>query len=59
LLRLKYRYETFGNRNAVKTLFQVKGRVNEFWKRFPYNSSFNSTQSWLERFVPFYNLWRS
>ncbi|RLI69964.1 IS6 family transposase, partial [Archaeoglobales archaeon] len=29
-----------------------------FWNRFPYNSSFDSVQSWLESFMVFYNYWR-
>ena len=58
-LGLRYRHETFGDRNAVKGFFsQLKERVKRFWKRFPYNSSFNSVQSWLESFMAFYNYWR-
>ena len=62
-LELKYRYETFDERNAVegfffKLFFKLKERTKRFWNRFPYRSSFNSIQSWLESFVAFYNYWR-
>ena len=58
-LELKYRYETFGERNAVEGFFfKLKERTKRFWNRFPYRSSFNSIQSWLESFMAFYNYWR-
>ncbi|RLI75880.1 IS6 family transposase, partial [Archaeoglobales archaeon] len=33
-------------------------RTKRFWNRFPFNSSFESVQSWLESFMMFYNYWR-
>jgi len=58
-LGLKYRHETFGERNAVEGFFsRFKERVKRFWNRFPFNSSFDSVQSWLESFMMFYNYWR-
>jgi len=58
-LRLNYRHETFGKRNAVESFFsQLKNRTKRFFNRFPSRTSFNSVQSWLESFVSFYNYWR-
>jgi len=58
-LGLKYRHETFGDRNAVEGFFsRLKERTNRFWNRFPFRSSFDSVQSWLESFIAFYNYWR-
>ena len=55
-LGLKYRHETFGDRNAVERFFfRLKERTKRFWNRFPFNSSFTSVQSWLESFMAFYN----
>ena len=59
-LGLKYRVETFGDRNAVERFFsQLKDRVKRFWNRFPHFSSIPSVQSWLNSFIAFYNYWRS
>ncbi|RLI83771.1 IS6 family transposase, partial [Archaeoglobales archaeon] len=53
-----YRHETW-LRNAVEGFFsRFKERTKRFWNRFPYNSSFDSVQSWLESFMVFYNYWR-
>ena len=58
-LRLKYRHETFGERNAVERFFfRLKERTKRFWNRFPFRSSFDSVQSWLDSFMAFYNYWR-
>jgi len=58
-LGLKYRHETFGERNAVEGFFsRLKERTKRFWNRFPYGSSFNYVQSWLESFMALYNYWR-
>jgi len=55
-LGLEYRYETFGERNAVERFFSsLKGRTKRFWNRLPFRSSFDSVQSWLESFVGLYN----
>ncbi len=44
-LGLKYRYETFGERNAVEGFFfKLKERTKRFWNRFPFRSSFDSIQ---------------
>ena len=54
---LKYRYETFGERNAVEGFFSLlKRRTKRFFSRFPFRSSFDSVQSWLESFVAIYNV---
>ncbi len=58
-LKIKYKHETFGRRNAVEGFFsRFKERTKRFWNRFPHNSSFDSVQSWLESFMVFYNYWR-
>ena len=58
-LGLKYRHETFGERNAVESFFsRFKERTKRFWNRFPFRSSFDSVQSWIESFMAFYNYWR-
>jgi len=58
-LGLKYKHETFGERNAVEGFFSLlKRRTKKFWNRFPFRSSFDSVQSWLESFVGLYNLER-
>jgi len=42
-LRLDYRLETFGCRNAVEGFFSfLKSRTKRFLNRFPFNSSFDS-----------------
>ena len=57
-LGLKHRHETFGERKAVEGFFfKFKERTKRFWNRFPFSSSFDSVQSWLESFVAFYNYW--
>ncbi len=59
-LGLRYRHETFGERNAVEGFFsRFKERTKRFWNKFPFGSSFDSVQSWLESFMAFYNYWRS
>ncbi len=58
-LGLKYKHETFGCRNAVEGFFsKLKERTKRFHNRFPFNSSFDSVQSWLESFAAFYNYWK-
>jgi transposase-like protein len=58
-LGLRYRHETFGERNAVERFFsRFKERTKRFWNRFPFGSSFDSVQSWLESFIALYNYWR-
>ena len=58
-LGLKYKHETFGERNAVEGFFSLlKERTKRFWNRFPFNSSFDSVQSWLESFEGLYNMER-
>ena len=58
-LGLKYEHETFGRRNSVERFFfRLKERTKRFWNRFPFRSSFDSVQSWLESFMAFYNYWR-
>jgi len=57
-LGLKYRHE-IEDRNTIESFFSsLKGRTKRFNNRFPFNSSFNSVQSWLESFAAFYNYWR-
>ncbi len=54
---LDCKHETFGERNAVERFFSLlKGRTKRFWNRFPFRSSFDSVQSWLESFVAIYNV---
>ena len=56
-LGLKYKHESFGERNAVEGFFSLlKNRTKRFFNRFPFRSSFDSVQSWLENFVRLYNL---
>ena len=56
-LGLDYKHETFGKRNAVEGFFSLlKSRTKRFWNRFPFRSSFDSVQSWLESFVGLYNM---
>ncbi len=51
-LGLNYRHETFGTINAVDGFFSLlKCRTERFFNRFPFNSSFDSVQSWLESFA--------
>ena len=50
-LGLKYRHETFGERNAVEGFFSFKERTKRFWNRFPFRSSFDSVQSWLDSII--------
>ncbi len=58
-LRLSYRHETFGERDAVEWFFSLlKSRTKRFFNRFSFNSSFDSVQSWLESFVGLYNVER-
>ena len=58
-LGLKYRHETFGERNAVEGFFSLmKSRTKRFWNRFPFRSSFDSVQSWLVSFLILYNFQR-
>ncbi len=58
-LGLKYKHETFGTRNAVEGFFSIlKGRTKRFFNRFPFYSSFDSVQSWLESFVGLSNVER-
>ncbi len=55
-LELDYKHETFGERNAVEGFFSLlKRRTKRFFSRFPFGSSFDSVQSWLEGFVAIYN----
>jgi len=57
-LGLKYRLETFGERNAVEGFFsKFKERTKRFWNRFPFRSSFDSVQSWLDSFISLYSYW--
>jgi transposase-like protein len=53
-LGLKYEHEAFGKRNAKSLFSQLKERTKRFNNRFPYRSSFESVQSWLESFAAFY-----
>ena len=56
-LGLNYRHETFGTRNAVEGFFSIlKGRTKTFFNRFPFYSSFESVQNWLESFVMLHNV---
>ncbi len=55
-LGLDYKHETFGERNVVEGFFSLlKRRTKRFFSRFPFRSSFDSVQSWLESFVAIYN----
>jgi len=63
-LGLSYRHETFGEKNAVEWFFSfLKSRTKMFFNRFPFRSSFDSVQSWLENFVGLDNpgvlIWQS
>ena len=56
-LGLKHEYETFGERNAIEGWFNIlKARLKRFWKRFPFNASKESLESWITAFVALYNL---
>ncbi|KAA0006488.1 MAG: IS6 family transposase, partial [Thermoplasmata archaeon] len=56
-LGLKHEYETFGERNAIEGWFNIlKARLKRFWKRFPFNASKESVESWITAFVALYNL---
>ena len=45
--------------NSIESLFsQLKERTKSFHNRFPFNSSFDSVQRWLESFAAFYNYWK-
>jgi len=58
-LGLRYRHETFGERNAVEGFFpRFKERTKRFWNMFLFRSSFDYVQSWIESFMAFYNYWR-
>ena len=37
---------------------RFKERTKSFWNRSPFNSSFDSVQSWIESFMALYNYWR-
>jgi len=49
-LGLKHRHETFGRRSAVESFFSKFKEKKRFWNRFPFNSSFDSTE--LDRELP-------
>jgi transposase-like protein len=56
-LGLKYRHETFGERNAIEGWYSLfKARVKRFWKRFPVNSSLESIKRWSIAWACLYNL---
>jgi len=56
-LGLKHEYETFGERNAIEGWFNIlKTRLKRFWKRFPFNASKESVESWIKAFVTLYNM---
>ena len=56
-LGLSYKHETFEKRNAVEGFFSLlKNRIKRFQNRLPFNSSFDSVQSWLKCLVRLYNL---
>ena len=48
-LRLKFKHETFGKRNAVESFFStLKKRTKAFYNRFPHNTTLSTTLSWLQ-----------
>jgi len=56
ILRLKFKQETFGDRNAVESFFSIlKKRTKAFHNRFPHNSTLSTTLSWLNSFYHAYN----
>ncbi|MCD6482019.1 MAG: IS6 family transposase [Thermoplasmata archaeon] len=56
-LGLKYKHETFGERNAIEGWYSLfKARVKRFWKRFPVNSSLESVKRWSVAWACLYNL---
>jgi len=49
---LRYKYETFGERNAIEGWFNIlKARLKRFWKRFSSNASKESLERWITAFV--------
>ena len=55
-LGLKYKHETFGERNAIEGWYSLfKTRVKRFWKRFPVNSSLESVKRWSVAWACLYN----
>ena len=56
-LRLKFKHETFGKRNAVESFFSIlKKRTKAFYNRFPHNTTLSTTLSWLHSFMNTYNI---
>ena len=56
-LELKYKHETFGERNAIEGWHSLfKAIVKRFWKCFPVNSSPESVKRWSVAWVCLYNL---
>jgi len=56
LLNCDFERETWGNRSLIEAWFGLfKYRTRRFWYRFPYNSSADSTRSWLTAFATLRN----
>jgi transposase-like protein len=58
-LGLKFKHETFGERNAVEQWYSpFKHRVKRFWKRFPFHSTNTSILGWCLSYVVLSKIWR-
>ncbi|KYK29191.1 hypothetical protein AYK20_00575 [Thermoplasmatales archaeon SG8-52-1] len=58
-LGLKFKHETFGERNAVEQWYSpFKHRVKRFWKRFPFHSTKNSILGWCFSYLVLSKIWR-
>ena len=56
ILGLKFKHETFGDRNAVESFFStLKKRTKAFYNHFPHNTTIHTILSWLNSFCLTYN----
>jgi len=55
-LGLKWRHVTFGMRNRIERWFGIlKARTKRFYNNFPNNSTMQSTKTFMETFIAWYN----
>jgi len=55
-LGLRWRHVTFGMRNRIERWFGIlKARTKRFYNNFPNNSTIQSTKTFLEAFISWYN----
>jgi len=53
---LKWRHVTFGMRNRIERWFGIlKARTKRFYNNFPNNSTIQSTKTFMETFIAWYN----